>query len=67
MQEIMTVKELAKYIRVSVATIYRGVDQGTIPHFKVDPTGKKSSIRFQKSTIDEWMKKQQEKTNQIQD
>lgn len=33
--EIITVKEIAKYLRLSLPTVYRLVRNGTIPHVKI--------------------------------
>ncbi|MBU2530396.1 MAG: helix-turn-helix domain-containing protein [Elusimicrobia bacterium] len=49
-KEIMSLKELAEYMGLSVATIYRGVEKRQIPAAKV---GKQ--WRFHKDTIDLWL------------
>lgn len=49
--EIMTVGELAEYLKVSRTTIYMLAQQGSIPGNKV---GK--SWRFHKDAIDEWLR-----------
>lgn len=33
--EMITVKEVAKYLRLSLPTVYRLVNAGTIPHVKI--------------------------------
>lgn len=33
--EMITVKEIAKYLRLSLPTVYRLVNAGTIPHVKI--------------------------------
>lgn len=48
MSEIMTPKEVAKYLKMSVLTIYKHAKQGTIPGFRVG-----NSWRFDKKKIDE--------------
>ena len=50
MAEIMTVEEVADYLRVTEKTIYRLLKQGKIPSAKVG-----RQWRFQKSSIDEWL------------
>lgn len=58
MDNLLIVSEIAKFLRVSAGTIYRLVEAGKIPHFRIDPLGKKSSIRFSISAIEEWAEKQ---------
>lgn len=53
--EIMTVKELAEYLKIAEKTAYRFVAEGKIPGFKVG-----SAWRFRQKEIDEWIKKQSE-------
>lgn len=54
--EIMTVKELAEYLKIAEKTAYRFVAEGKIPGFKVG-----SSWRFRKKEIDGWIARQTEK------
>ena len=54
---MMTVQELADYLKMKVVTIYKHAQEGKIPGFKVG-----SKWRFKKDTIDEWIK-EQEKSN----
>lgn len=54
--EILTVKELAEYLKIAEKTAYRFVAEGKIPGFKVG-----SAWRFRRKEIDEWIKKQSEK------
>ena len=51
--DIMTVKELADYLKIAEKTAYRFASEGKVPGFKVG-----SALRFRKSEIDEWMKRQ---------
>lgn len=51
--EIMTVKELAEYLKIAEKTAYRFVAEGKIPGFKVG-----SAWRFRQKEIDAWIKKQ---------
>jgi len=44
----MTPKEVAKYLKMSVLTVYKHAKQGTIPGFRVG-----NSWRFDKQKIDE--------------
>jgi excisionase family DNA binding protein len=47
---IMTVKEVAEYLRVHESSIYRLSKAGKIPAYKVG-----RSWRFKKDKIDEWL------------
>ena len=51
-QRYFTVKEIANYLRVSEGTIRNWVRLGKIPHLRAN----RWSIRFDKETIDEWMR-----------
>lgn len=48
--EIMTVKEVASYLKVAEKTAYRLASQGELPCFKVG-----GSLRFEKSDIEKWI------------
>ena len=48
MSDIMTPKEVAKYLKMSVLTVYKHAKLGTIPGFRVG-----NSWRFDKKKIDE--------------
>ncbi len=47
---IMTTREVAKYLRVSRATVYRLVKQGKIPVSRIS-----KHLRFRKDIIDRWL------------
>jgi len=49
--EILTFEELAVYLKVSKSTLYKLVQQGSIPGNKA---GK--SWRFHKQAVDEWLR-----------
>lgn len=51
MAELMAMKELAAYLRVSVSTIKRMLKQGELPGFQVG-----ASWRFDPAAIDSWIK-----------
>ena len=53
--EIMTVKQVAEYLKIAEKTAYRFATEGKIPGFRVG-----AAWRFKKSKIDEWIAKQQE-------
>ncbi|MBD3380461.1 MAG: helix-turn-helix domain-containing protein [Candidatus Omnitrophica bacterium] len=57
---VMTVEELAKYLKMKVVTIYKHAQEGRIPGFKVG-----SKWRFKKETIDEWISRQERRTGQF--
>ena len=48
---IMTVKEVAKYLRMSEAKIYRLIKEGALPVARIGKTW-----RFRKDLLDEWLK-----------
>lgn len=50
--EIMTVEELAKYLKTGVTTIYNLAQEGKIPATKVG-----NQWRFRKEKINEWLDK----------
>lgn len=47
---LMTLDELAKYLRMKKVTIYKHAQEGRIPGFKVG-----SKWRFKKTTVDKWI------------
>jgi excisionase family DNA binding protein len=49
----MNVRELATYLRLSEAKVYRMANSGSVPAFRV---GK--SWRFKKDMIDDWIQRQ---------
>ena len=51
--DIMTIKEVAEYLKVKEKTAYKLVAEGKIPGFKVG-----GSWRFRKEEIDAWIKRQ---------
>ena len=50
--EILTTQEVAQYLRLAEATIYKLAQAGEIPAVKVGRTW-----RFKKELIDEWFRK----------
>ena len=52
--EILTIKEVAQFLKVTEKTIYRLAAAEQIPAFKVG-----GSWRFQKTEIDRWISEQQ--------
>ena len=53
LDEIMTVREVADFLKVTERTIYRLASKGEIPSFKVG-----GSWRFRRSDLAAWMERQ---------
>ena len=49
--DVMTVTEVAEYLRVNPQTIYRKAKAGELPAVRIG-----RAIRFRKMELDEWMK-----------
>ncbi len=56
--DIMTIREVADYLKLTEKTAYRLVAEGKIPGFKVG-----GSWRFRRSEIEGWIDRQSEKRN----
>jgi excisionase family DNA binding protein len=52
MAELMTLKEVARYLRLSDQTLYKMVEQGRVPALKAG-----TRWRFRKDEIDAWMRR----------
>ena len=52
--DIITIRELAAYLKMAEKTLYRLVAEGSVPGFKVG-----GAWRFRKSEIDKWIKAQE--------
>lgn len=50
MKELLTIKELAGYIKLSVPTVYRLTSTRKIPHIKVG-----GKLVFEQEKIDSWL------------
>ena len=50
---LMTLKEVAQYLRLSEDTVYKKANESSIPSFKI---GKQ--WRFRRNDIDEWLERQ---------
>lgn len=50
MEEVLTLEEVAKYLKIAKPTLYRLLDEGKIPAFKVG-----SQWRFSRELIDRWL------------
>lgn len=51
--DIMTLKEVAEYLKLAEKTAYRLAADGTVPGFKVG-----GSWRFRKTAIEDWIDQQ---------
>ena len=51
-KEILTPEEVQEYLHIKQRTLYRWINEETIPAFKLG-----GSWRFKKSEIDEWINK----------
>lgn len=49
--EVMTVKEVAEYLRLAESTVYRLVKNGSLPGRKLG-----GNWRFSRKSLDEWLK-----------
>jgi excisionase family DNA binding protein len=56
--DIMTIKEVASYLKMTEKTIYRLAKERKIPAFKIG-----GNWRFKKQAIDEWIEKNMYETN----
>ena len=54
--DILTIKELADYLKLNEKTTYRLVSKGDIPDFKIG-----GSWRFERTEIEKWIERQLEK------
>ncbi len=51
LNDVMTVSEVAVYLRVNPQTVYRKAKAGEMPALRIG-----RAIRFRKTELDEWMK-----------
>lgn len=56
--EIITIQEVAEYLRLNEKTAYRLASDGKIPGFKVG-----GAWRFRKSEIEKWIQTQEKKAS----
>ena len=54
--DVITIRELAAYLKMAEKTLYRLVAEGVVPGFKVG-----GAWRFRKGEIDKWISKQNNK------
>jgi excisionase family DNA binding protein len=60
--DILTIREVAEYLKLNEKTTYRLVSEGKIPGFKVG-----GAWRFRKVEIDRWIKEQEQNAIKKQD
>tara|TARA_R110002020_G_scaffold399876_1_gene609672 strand:+ start:156 stop:344 length:189 start_codon:yes stop_codon:yes gene_type:complete len=53
--EVLTIKEVAEYLKVNERTIYRLAASNELPGFRVG-----NALRFKRSDLDTWVLKQTE-------
>ncbi|MBW1714578.1 MAG: helix-turn-helix domain-containing protein [Deltaproteobacteria bacterium] len=53
MEELITLEELSRYLKISKPTLYKLVERGKIPALKIA-----SQWRFKKEDINRWVEKQ---------
>lgn len=51
--EILTIRDLAKYLKINERTVYKLAQEKKIPAFKIG-----GSWRFMRTMIDDWIKNQ---------
>lgn len=61
-ESAMTVREVATYLNVNEKTVYRLVQEGRLPGFKVAGTW-----RFKREDIDLWIEKQKQAAQKVED
>ena len=57
--DIMTIREVAEYLKIAEKTAYRLAAEGELPGFKVG-----GSWRFQRNEIGKWIKDKQSKLDE---
>jgi excisionase family DNA binding protein len=56
-QEIMTLQELAAYLKIAEKTLYGYAQKGTLPGIKIG-----TAWRFRKADIDAWLEERRQHT-----
>lgn len=52
-EEVMTLREVAQYLKITERTLYRLVQEGKVPAFRVG-----NAWRFRRSDLDRWIAQQ---------
>ncbi len=50
-EDLMDTKEVCEFLKIGIDTLYRWVEEGIIPHYRI--TGKK--ILFNRKVISQWL------------
>jgi len=58
-EDILTIREVADYLKITERTLYRLVQEGKLPAFKVG-----NSWRFRREDLDRWISEQSRGTEQ---
>lgn len=58
--EILTIQELAEYLKLNEKTAYRLASEGKLPGFKVG-----GSWRFKREDIEQWIVKKKQETKNV--
>lgn len=53
MEEILTIPEVAEYLKISKAKVYLMVQRKQIPHLKLN-----RNVRIRRSDLEKWLEKQ---------
>ena len=61
MTDILTIREVAEYLKLNEKTTYRLVAEGKIPGFKVG-----GAWRFRKAEIDRWIVEQEKRAGEAE-
>jgi excisionase family DNA binding protein len=61
--DILTKSELAEFLDVSERTVERWIEERTVPFVLLPQRGTRSNIRFLKSTIIQWLKRNEHKAS----
>lgn len=56
MEKLLDIKQLGELIQVSRSTIYKWVNMGFVPYFKLG-----TFVRFRESDIEKWLQKRHRK------
>jgi excisionase family DNA binding protein len=62
MNKLLTVKETAEYLSIHPNTIYKWTEGGKVPHIKIN-----GQVRFERNTIESWLKTYTYKPSQTPD
>ena len=66
MPNLWTPKDLAEYLNVSPKSVYRWIQERSVPHILLASGKRKETIRFQPAAIDAWLAgRRREATNRI--